>query len=129
MHLKGGQRACTKGGNDSIGINKAGTVDPGFVKLTGDKRVARFLHSGRQPFAFRRRSGRLCLEFWDGRRAYFAGDTAVCCGMKRYADLYRPELAFLPVRGEARPTATAVVQADTDQGPADCRSVSVGVTA
>jgi L-ascorbate metabolism protein UlaG (beta-lactamase superfamily) len=33
----------------------------------------------------------------DGRRAYFAGDTAIFSDMKLYAEIYHPELAFLPV--------------------------------
>jgi L-ascorbate metabolism protein UlaG (beta-lactamase superfamily) len=37
------------------------------------------------------------LTFKDGRRAYFAGDTAVFSEMALYADIYHPELAFLPI--------------------------------
>lgn len=37
------------------------------------------------------------LHFPDGRAAYFAGDTAVFSDMSLIAELYRPELAFLPV--------------------------------
>lgn len=33
----------------------------------------------------------------DGRRAYFAGDTTVFGDMALIADLYHPELAFLPI--------------------------------
>ena len=38
-----------------------------------------------------------CLTFKDGRRAYFAGDTALFSDMKLIAELYKPELAFLPI--------------------------------
>lgn len=37
------------------------------------------------------------LRFQDGRSAYFAGDTTVFGDMKLIHDLYKPELAFLPV--------------------------------
>jgi L-ascorbate metabolism protein UlaG (beta-lactamase superfamily) len=37
------------------------------------------------------------LTFKDGRRAYFAGDTAIFSEMKLYGEIYHPELAFLPV--------------------------------
>jgi L-ascorbate metabolism protein UlaG (beta-lactamase superfamily) len=37
------------------------------------------------------------LHFPDGRRAYFAGDTAVFGDMALIAELYQPELAFLPI--------------------------------
>ena len=37
------------------------------------------------------------LTFKDGRRAYFAGDTAVFSEMALYADLYHPDLAILPI--------------------------------
>lgn len=37
------------------------------------------------------------LHFPDGRRAYFAGDTAVFSDMALIAELYSPELCFLPI--------------------------------
>jgi L-ascorbate metabolism protein UlaG (beta-lactamase superfamily) len=37
------------------------------------------------------------LTFKDGRKAYFAGDTTVFSDMALYADIYQPELAFLPI--------------------------------
>src|ERR1700677_2516694 len=37
------------------------------------------------------------LTFKDGRRAYFAGDTAIFSEMALYADIYHPDLAFLPI--------------------------------
>src|ERR1700688_2407090 len=37
------------------------------------------------------------LTLKDGRRAYFAGDTAIFSDMKLYGEIYHPELAFLPV--------------------------------
>ncbi len=37
------------------------------------------------------------LTLKDGRSAYFAGDTAVFYDMTFIAELYEPELAFLPI--------------------------------
>jgi L-ascorbate metabolism protein UlaG (beta-lactamase superfamily) len=87
----------TKGLKNTIGINKGGTVDLGFVKLT----MTHALHSssivdgdrviyGGEPAGY-------ILTFKDGRRAYFAGDTAVFSEMKLYSEMYQPQLAFLPI--------------------------------
>jgi L-ascorbate metabolism protein UlaG (beta-lactamase superfamily) len=88
---------ASKGVKNTVGFNKGGTVDLGFVKLT----MTQALHSssitdgdhivyGGEPAGF-------ILTFKDGRRAYFAGDTSVFSEMGIYADLYHPELAFLPI--------------------------------
>jgi L-ascorbate metabolism protein UlaG (beta-lactamase superfamily) len=37
------------------------------------------------------------LKFEDGRTAYFAGDTNVFCDMELISELYKPDLAFLPI--------------------------------
>jgi L-ascorbate metabolism protein UlaG (beta-lactamase superfamily) len=88
---------AAKGVKYTIGFNKGGTVDLGFVKLTmthalhsssisdGDKMIY-----GGEPVGF-------ILTFKDGRRAYFAGDTAIFSELALYAEIYRPELAFLPI--------------------------------
>jgi len=86
-----------KGAASTVGINKGGTVDLGFVKLT----MTHALHSsslqdGDQTLYGGEAAGFL-LTFKDGRKAYFAGDTAVFSEMAIYADLYQPEIAFLPI--------------------------------
>ncbi|HTW67632.1 MAG TPA: metal-dependent hydrolase [Bryobacteraceae bacterium] len=87
----------SRGVKNAIGMNKGGTVDLGFVKLTmthavhsssiqdGDKTIY-----GGEPAGY-------ILTFQDGRRAYFAGDTSVFSELKLYAEIYHPELAFLPI--------------------------------
>ncbi|HTZ58715.1 MAG TPA: metal-dependent hydrolase [Acidobacteriaceae bacterium] len=88
---------ASKGVKETIGFNKGGTVDLGFVKVT----MTHALHSssiddngkavyGGEPAGY-------ILTFKDGRRAYFAGDTAVFSEMALYAEIYHPELAFLPI--------------------------------
>jgi L-ascorbate metabolism protein UlaG (beta-lactamase superfamily) len=37
------------------------------------------------------------LKFTDGRTAYFSGDTNVFMDMQLIAELYKPDLAFLPI--------------------------------
>jgi L-ascorbate metabolism protein UlaG (beta-lactamase superfamily) len=87
----------SKGVRNTIGFNKGGTVDLGFAKLT----MTHALHSssitdgdsviyGGEPAGY-------ILTFRDGRRAYFAGDTAIFAEMALYAEVYRPQLAFLPI--------------------------------
>jgi L-ascorbate metabolism protein UlaG (beta-lactamase superfamily) len=88
---------AAKGVSNTIGINKGGTVDLDFVKLT----MTHALHSssiqdGDQMIYGGEAAGYI-LTLKDGRRAYFAGDTAVFSEMALYADIYRPELAFLPI--------------------------------
>ena len=87
----------SKGVKNTIGMNKGGTVDLGFVRLT----MTHALHSSSiqdgDNLIYGGEAAGYVLTFKDGRRAYFAGDTAVFCEMKLYADLYHPELAFLPV--------------------------------
>ncbi len=86
-----------KGAKNTIGINKGGTIDLGFVKLT----MTHALHSnsikdGDQAIYGGEAAGYV-LTFKDGRSAYFAGDTALFSDMQLIAELHKPELAFLPI--------------------------------
>lgn len=86
-----------KGVKNTIAMNKGGTVDLGFVKLT----MTHALHScsikdGDQLLYGGEAAGYV-LTFQDGRSAYFAGDTALFGDMALIAELYKPELAFLPI--------------------------------
>lgn len=88
---------ASKGVSNTVGFNKGGTVDLGFVKLT----MTHALHSssiadnGNSVYGGEAVGYILTLK--DGRRAYFAGDTAVFAEMGLYADIYHPDLAFLPI--------------------------------
>ena len=86
-----------KGVRTTVGINKGGTVDLGFVKLT----MTHALHScsikdgdnlvyGGEPAGY-------VLTPKNGKRAYFAGDTSIFSEMSFIRELYEPELAFLPI--------------------------------
>jgi L-ascorbate metabolism protein UlaG (beta-lactamase superfamily) len=87
----------SQGVEKTVGFNKGGTVDLGFVKLT----MTHALHSSSIDAGgmnlYGGEAASYILTFKDGRRAFFAGDTAIFSEMALYADIYRPELAFLPI--------------------------------
>jgi L-ascorbate metabolism protein UlaG (beta-lactamase superfamily) len=89
--------AGSKGVKNTVAMNKGGTVDLGFVKLT----MTHALHSSSiqdgDNTIYAGEAAGYILTFKGGRRAYFAGDTAIFSEMKLYGDIYHPELAFLPV--------------------------------
>src|SRR5580700_6813852 len=89
--------AGSKGVKNTVAVNKGGTFDLGFVKLT----MTHALHSSSikdgDNLLYGGEAAGYILTLKDGRRAYFAGDTAVFSEMALYADVYHPELAFLPI--------------------------------
>lgn len=86
-----------KGVKNVIAMNRGGTAVAGAIKVTmtaashsstiqdGDRVLP-----GGEPAGY-------VLHLQDGRRAYFAGDTAVMADMALIEKLYRPELCFLPI--------------------------------
>jgi L-ascorbate metabolism protein UlaG (beta-lactamase superfamily) len=86
-----------KGAKNTIGINKGGTADLGFVQVT----MTHALHScsiqDGDDLIYGGEAAGYVFTFKDGRRAYFAGDTSVFSDMSLIAELYKPELAFLPI--------------------------------
>ena len=86
-----------KGVKNTVGMNKGGTVDLGFVKLT----MTHALHScsikDGDELIYGGEAAGYVLTLPDGRRAYFSGDTALFSDMALIAELYAPELAFLPI--------------------------------
>jgi L-ascorbate metabolism protein UlaG (beta-lactamase superfamily) len=88
-----------KGVKNTIGMNKGGTVDLGFVKLT----MTHALHScaikDGSDLIYGGEAAGYVITQKDGRRAYFAGDTTVFSDMALIAELYEPELALLPIGG------------------------------
>lgn len=87
----------SKGVSKVTGMNKGGTVALGPFQATmthamhsssiqdGDKVIY-----GGEPAGY-------VIHLPDGRKAYFAGDTTVFGDMRLIAELYQPELAFLPI--------------------------------
>jgi L-ascorbate metabolism protein UlaG (beta-lactamase superfamily) len=84
-------------GVSAEGMNKGGTADLGFVKLT----MTHALHSNTikagDEVIYAGEAAGYVLTLKDGRTAYFAGDTALFGDMSLIGELYKPELAFLPI--------------------------------
>jgi L-ascorbate metabolism protein UlaG (beta-lactamase superfamily) len=79
-------------------MNKGGSQPAGAVKVT----MTNALHSSgieddNGGMQYGGEAAGYVLHFSDGRRAYFAGDTAVFGDMALIRELYKPELCFLPV--------------------------------
>jgi len=86
-----------KGAKNTVAMNKGGTVDLGFVKLT----MMHALHSNAikdgDQLIYAGEAAGWVLTLPSGQRAYFAGDTALFSDMALIHELYAPELAFLPI--------------------------------
>jgi L-ascorbate metabolism protein UlaG (beta-lactamase superfamily) len=87
----------TKGVGNTSGMNKGGTQPAGsiHVTMTHADHSCGILEDGKILYG-----GEACgyvIELPDGRRMYHAGDTNVFGDMQLIRDLYRPELAFLPI--------------------------------
>lgn len=88
-----------KGVKNTVGMNKGGTFDLGFVQLT----MTHALHSSSledgDDLLYGGEAAGFLLTLPNGRRAYFAGDTTIFSDMALIAEIYRPELALLPIGG------------------------------
>ena len=79
-------------------MNKGGTQKVGPLSIT----MTQALHSSgiedeKGNIVYAGEPAGFVLHLPDGRRAYFAGDTAVFGDMALIAELYSPELCFLPI--------------------------------
>ena len=90
------------GGNDAAtGMNKGGTVETAGVKVTmvhADHSAGDWNPGGETTLYLGEPAG-FVVEVENGFRFYDAGDTAVFGDMRLIRDLYRPELALLPIGG------------------------------
>jgi L-ascorbate metabolism protein UlaG (beta-lactamase superfamily) len=87
----------SKGVENLSGMNKGGTQQVAGVSVTMTNAVhsCGILDDGKVIYG-----GEACgyvLRLADGRSLYFAGDTAVFSGMLLIRELYKPELAILPI--------------------------------
>ena len=87
----------SKGVKNTIGMNKGGTVDLGFVKLTMTHAIHSCGIKDGDQIIYGGEAAGYVLTLEDGRRIYFAGDTNVFSDMGLIQELYEPELAFLPI--------------------------------
>ena len=90
------------GGNDAAtGMNKGGTVEAAGLKVTmvhADHSAGDWNPGGETTLYLGEPAG-FVVELENGFRFYHAGDTAVFGDMALIRDLYRPEIAFLPIGG------------------------------
>lgn len=87
----------SKGVANANGMNKGGRQKAGTLEVT----MTHALHSSGisdgDNLIYGGEAAGYVLHFDDGRTAYFAGDTCVFSDMALIAELYMPELAFLPI--------------------------------
>jgi L-ascorbate metabolism protein UlaG (beta-lactamase superfamily) len=87
-----------RGCENLIGMNIGGTVEVAGVKVT----MVNAIHSAGMPsdgeaLAYGGTANGFVLEFPDGLVAYQAGDTDVFGDMALIAEIYRPDVAILPI--------------------------------
>jgi L-ascorbate metabolism protein UlaG (beta-lactamase superfamily) len=88
---------ASKGAENTIAMNKGGTVDLGFVKLTMTHAVHSCGILDGDKIIYGGEAAGYVLTMLDGRRIYFAGDTNVFSDMALIEELYHPDLAILPI--------------------------------
>ena len=86
-----------EGVKNTIGVNKGGTVDVGFARLT----MTHALHSNSikdgSKLLYGGEAAGYIIREPKGRTAYFAGDTSLFAEMQFLQEMYAPEIAFLPI--------------------------------
>ncbi len=90
------------GGSDAAtGMNKGGTFDAGGIKvtMTHADHSAGDWHPGGETTLYLGEPAGFVVELENGFRFYHAGDTAVFGDMRLIGELYRPEIALLPIGG------------------------------
>lgn len=87
----------SKGVKNTSAMNKGGTQDINGIKVT----MVNAYHSGGivdgDKLVYGGEAAGYIVEFENGFRLYHAGDTNVFGDMKLIGELYRPELAMLPI--------------------------------
>lgn len=81
----------------TIGMNKGGTVPAGGARVT----MTHALHSSGMvdhgQILYLGEAAGYVVQFSEGLKLYFAGDTSVFGDMKLIGEIYQPELALLPI--------------------------------
>jgi L-ascorbate metabolism protein UlaG (beta-lactamase superfamily) len=87
----------SKGVKHTVGMNKGGSTSIAGVKAT----MTHALHSsGLQDgdqIVYGGEAAGYVMEFENGFKIYHSGDTAVCSDMKIIGELYKPDIALLPI--------------------------------
>lgn len=87
--------------DDLIGMNKGGTAETCGLRVTmtsADHSAGDWDNASGAPRYLGEPAG-FVVELEDGSRIYFAGDTNVFGDMRIIGELYRPDLAILPIGG------------------------------
>ncbi len=88
-----------QGVGESIGMNKGGAMQVDGISVTMvDARHSSGVDVGENVIPGGEAAG-FVVHFENGFRVYHAGDTTVFGDMKIIADLYKPQLAILPIGG------------------------------
>jgi len=87
----------SKGVKNTHGMNKGGSQKIGSVTFTMTHAVHSCGILDDDKIIYGGEAAGYVLRFTDGRALYFAGDTNVFTDMQLIEQLYRPELAFLPI--------------------------------
>lgn len=86
----------SQGAKTCVGMNKGGTYRTLGLEIT----MTNAFHSSSFDVEGRPCGGEACgyvVRIPDGRKFYFAGDTCVFGDMRLMAEMYQPELCFLPI--------------------------------
>ncbi len=87
------------GVDQAVGINKSGSLDFEGIEITMvDAKHSSGIESGEAILPGADPAGYV-IKFEDGKRIYHAGDTGVFMDMKLIAELYKPDVAILPIGG------------------------------
>lgn len=87
-----------KGVENCLGMNKGGTQHVGSVAVTMTHAVHSCGISEEDgSIVYGGEAAGYVLRFADGRTIYFSGDTNVFSDMALIAELYQPDLAFIPI--------------------------------
>ena len=87
--------------DDLIGMNKGGTADISGLRVTmtsADHSTGDWDNAAGAPRYLGEAAG-FVVELEDGTRVYHAGDTNVFGDMRLIGELYRPDIAILPIGG------------------------------
>jgi len=89
------------GKDEVIGMNKGGTCEAAGLRvtMTGADHSAGDWNAGGETTLYLGEPAGFVVELEDGTRLYHAGDTNVFSDMKLIGELYKPDLAMLPIGG------------------------------
>jgi L-ascorbate metabolism protein UlaG (beta-lactamase superfamily) len=86
-----------KGVKNTIGMNKGGTTQVGDVKVTMTNAVhSNSIHDG-DRLVYAGDPAGFVIHFDNGVKIYHAGDTGAFSDMKIIGELYKPDIALLPI--------------------------------